>query len=166
MPLMRNTYSCEPSIILSMTAGLIASSCGNWPCFTKPSALVSSPRFPILPTQYADVALLESARFKLTTLTRHKPPILTAVVKHGFLSGFSHKKLYMRNIKTVNGLTDITSDTQYTTLASQEAKLLNKVGMGFSQKALRGKPRALNMRRVTKITPTASETSVIEAVAY
>jgi hypothetical protein len=66
----------------------------------------------------------------------------------------------------VNGLIDITSDTQYTTLASQEAKLLNKVGMGFSQKALRGKTRALNMRRVTKITPTASETSVIEAVAY
>jgi hypothetical protein len=71
------------------------------------------------------------------------------VVKRGFLSGFSHKKLYIRNIKTVNGLTDITSDTQYTTLASQEAKLLNKVGMGFSQKALRGKTRALKERKLS-----------------
>jgi hypothetical protein len=47
----------------------------------------------------------------------------------------------------VNELTDITSDTQYNTLASQEVKLLNKVGMGFSQKALRGKTRALKERK-------------------
>jgi hypothetical protein len=50
------------------------------------------------------------------------------------------RKSYMRNTKTVNELTDITSDTQYNTLASQEVKLLNKVGMGSRKKRCEVKP--------------------------